>query len=46
MLLRKCVVRDSKNSKFPKQQEASELLSSLGIKKPSNEIPLLGLFLF
>ena len=46
MLLRKCVVRDSKKSKFPKQQEASELLSSLGIKKPSNEIPLLGLFLF
>ena len=38
------MVWDSKKSKFAKQQEASELLSSLGIKKPSNEIPFLGLF--
>ena len=32
MLLSKCAVCDSKNSKFIKQQEASGLLSSLGIK--------------
>ena len=32
MLLSKCALCDSKNSKFIKQQEASGLLSSLGIK--------------
>ena len=32
ILLSKCAVCDSKNSKFIKQQEASGLLSSLGIK--------------
>ena len=32
MLLSKCAVRDSKNTKFIKQQEASGLLSSLEIK--------------
>ena len=42
MLLSKCAVCDSKKSKFIKQQEASRLLSSLGIKTPSNNIPLLG----
>ena len=31
-LLSKCAVRDSKKSKFMKQQEVSWLLSSLGIK--------------
>ena len=31
MLLSKCTVCDSKKSKFIKQQEASGLLSSLGI---------------
>ena len=35
MLLSKCTVSDSKKSKFVKQQEASGLLSSLGIKTPS-----------
>ena len=30
MLLSKCAVRDSKKSKFIKQQEASGFLSSLG----------------
>ena len=34
MLLSKCAVCDSKKSKFIKQQEASGLLSSLGIKTP------------
>ena len=42
MLLSKCAVCDSKKSKFIKQQEASGLLSSLGIKTPSIKIPLLG----
>ena len=36
MLLSKCVVCDSKKSKFIKEQEASGLLSSLGIKVPLN----------
>ena len=32
-------VCDSKKSKFIKKQEASLLLSSLGIKKPLSKIP-------
>ena len=46
MLLSKCAVCDSKKSKFIKEQEASGLLSSLGIKTPLNKIPLLGPLLF
>ena len=46
MLLLKCAVCDSKKSKLIKQQEASELLSSLGIKTLLNKIPLLGSLLF
>ena len=46
MLLSKCAVCNSKKSKFLKQQEASGLLSSLGIKKPLNKIPLSGPLLF
>ena len=42
MLLSKCAVCNSKKSKFIKEQEASGLLSSLGIKNPSNKITLLG----
>ena len=42
MLLSKCAVCDSKRSKFIKEQVASGLLSSLGIKTPLNKIPLLG----
>ena len=34
MLLSKCSVHDSKKFKFIKEQEASGLLSSLGIKTP------------
>ena len=34
MLLSKCTVCDSKKSTFIKEQEASGLLSSLGIKIP------------
>ena len=46
MLLSKCAVCDSKNSKFIKQQEASGLLSSLGIKTPLSKILLEGPPLF
>ena len=46
MLLWKCEVWDSKKLKFIKEQEASGLLSNLGIKTPLNKIPLLGLLLF
>ena len=43
MLLSKCEVCDSKKSK---NQEASGLLSSLGIKTTSSNIPLVGPVLF
>ena len=46
MLLPKCAVCDSKKLKFIKQQEASRLLSSLGIKTPLSEIPLVVTLLF
>ena len=46
MLLSKCVVCNSKKSEFLKEQEASGLLSSLGIKTPLNKIPLLGPLMF
>ena len=42
MLLSKCAVCDSKKSKFIKEQEASGLLNSLGIKTPLSKIPLVG----
>ena len=44
MLLSKCAVCDSKKSKFIKEQEASRLLSSLGIKTPLSRIPLVDSF--
>ena len=46
MLLSKCAVCDSKKSRFIKQQEASGLLSSLGIKTPLSKIPLAGPIFF
>ena len=46
MLLSKCEVYDSNKSKFIKELEASGLLTSLGIKTPLSEIPLLGPRLF
>ena len=45
-LLSKSEVCDSKKLKFFKDQEASGLLSSLGIKAPLSKIPLVGLPLF
>ena len=38
MLLSKCVLCDSKKSKFIKWQQASWLLSSLGIETPLSKI--------
>ena len=46
MLLLKWAVCDSKKSKFIKEQEASGLLSSLGIKAHLSKVPLAGPFLF
>ena len=46
MILSKCVICGSKKSKFIKKQEASGLLSKLGIKTPLSKIPLLGDVLF
>ena len=46
MILSKCAICGSKKSKFIKNQEAKGLLSSLGLKTPLSEIPLLGDVLF
>ena len=42
MLFSKCAVCGSEKLEFIKKQEASGLLSSLGIKTPLSEIPLVG----
>ena len=41
-----CAVCDSKKSTFIKEQEASGLLSSSGIKTPLSKTPLVGPLLF
>ena len=41
-----CAVCGSKKSRFIKEQEASGLLSSLGIRTPLNNIPFVGSLLF
>ena len=46
MLLSKCTVCSTEKSRFIKEQEASELLSILGIKTPLSKIPLLDNILF
>ena len=46
MLLSKCELCDIKKSRFAKEQEASGLLSSLGIIAPLNKILLLSPLLF
>ena len=46
MILSKCAICGSKKSKFIKKQEASGLLSKLGIKTPLSKIPILGNVLF
>ena len=40
MLLSKCEVCNNKKAKFVKEQQARQLLSSLGINTPLNKIPL------
>ena len=42
MFLSKCTMWDSKKSKSIKEQEASRLLTSLGIKIPLNKLALVG----
>ena len=46
MILSKCAICNSKKPKFIKKQEASGLLSKLGIKTPLSKIPMLGDVLF
>ena len=42
MLLSKCSICGSKKSRFIKKQEASGIISSLGLKIPLKKIPLFG----
>ena len=46
MILSKCAICGSRKSKFINKQEASGLLSKLGIKTPLSKIPVLGDILF
>ena len=46
MLTASCAVCGSRKNKFVKGQEAKGLLSSLGLRTPLNNIPLLGPLLF
>ena len=46
MLLSKCAICCSKNSRFIKKQEVKGILSSLGLKTSLNKIPLLSDLLF
>ena len=46
IILSKSAVCDVKKPRYIKEQEANGLLSSLGIKVPLRQIPLVGPFLF
>ena len=46
MLSSKCATYGSKKSIFIKKQEASGVLSSLGLRTPLSKVPLLGDILF
>ena len=46
MILSKCVICNSKKSRFIKHQEAKVLLSKLGIKTTVSKIPILSDILF
>ena len=46
MISSKCAICGCKKSKFINKQEASGLLSKLGIKTPLSKIPILGDALF
>ena len=42
MILSNCAICGTKKSRFIKKKEVNEILSNLGLKAPSNKIPLLG----
>ena len=42
MIFSKCAICGSKKSKFIKEQQAKEILSSVGIRTPLNKILILG----
>ena len=42
MILSTCAICSSRKSKFIKKQEASGILSSVGIRTPLSQIPILG----
>ena len=46
MILSKCAICGSKNSRFIKNQEAKGLLSNLGIRTPLSKVPILADILF
>ena len=46
MMTAQCTVCGSRKNRFIGEQEASGLLSSLGIKTPLSKIPLFGPLLF
>ena len=46
MLLSKCATCGSKKSRFIKKEEASGILSSLGLRTPLSKVLLLGDILF
>ena len=46
MILSKCAICGSKESRFIKNQEAKGLLSKLGIRTPLTKVPILGDVLF
>ena len=46
MVLSKCAIRDSKKSRFVKNQEEKRLLSNLGVRAPLSKVPILGDILF
>ena len=46
ILLSSCTICGKEKSKFIKNEEAGEILSQLGIRHPSSNIPLIGDILF
>ena len=46
MILSKCAICGSKKSRFIKDQEATGLLSNLGVKTPLSRVAILGDILF
>ena len=46
IVLLKCAICDSKETKFIKNQEAKGLLSNLGVTTPLSKVPILGDILF